>query len=294
MAPVPPLARGNGGCALAQARACGHETAVILSKRRAPLLFAVAVLAPVLAPARVWADDTPAQPSPFSLAGSADVLSQYRFRGLSRSDGQPAVQGDLSVTHTSGIYGGVTVSSESPGPALDFGHGEIDLYAGYDHALGGGGLMLDLGLRGYLYADRGNADLVELSAALHRQIGPLDLRAGLAWAPPQAHLGRKADGNLRDNRYAYAQARADIPGTPLYLHAHAGHTAGGLDYTGAYWDYRLGLGATHQALGLDLSLVGTNVSHADALGAPQGPAADPQATWRAGRSAGVVTLSYQF
>jgi len=255
---------------------------VILTKPCATLLIALGALTPGV----VLADDATAAPSSLSLAGSAELLSQYRFRGLSRSDGQPAVQGDLSVSHTNGLYAGVTLSSTTPGPAVDFGHGEMDIYAGYDHAVGSSGLMIDLGLRGYLYADRASADIVELNAALHRQIGPIDLRAGLAWAPPQAHLGRSAAGGLRDNVYAYAEARADIPGTPLYLHAHAGHTAGGLDYTGPYWDYRLGLGASHKALGVDLSLVGTDVSHARALYA--------QDTGRAARSAGVVTVSYQF
>ncbi len=248
---------------------------------RVPLLIACAMLAPMLA----RADDAA---MPVTLSGSVEALSQYRFRGLSRSDGQPAVQGELSASLSDGLYGGVLLASESPGPAVDFGHGEVDLYAGYDHALGNSGLTLDLALRGYLYVDRGNADLVELSAALDRQIGPIDLRAGLAWAPPQANLGARA------NTYLFADARADIPATPLHLHAHAGHTAGGLDYTAAYWDYRLGVGASHKALGIDLSLVGTIVSHAAALAAPQGPAADPQATWRAARGAGVITISYQF
>jgi len=245
----------------------------------------IACAALVLAPTVAQADD-----APFSLQGSASVLSQYRFRGLSRSDGQPAVQGDLSVSNGSGLYGGVTLSSEEPGAAVDFGHGEFDLYAGYDHALGSSGFTLDLGARGYFYADRSGADLLELSAALDHQIGPIDLRAGVAYAPPQAHLGRDdGSGALRDNTYVFGEGRADIPGTPLHLHAHVGHTAGSLDYTGAYWDYRLGVGASHKAFGLDLSLVGTNLSHAAAARTP-----DPLATWRAARSAGVISLTYQF
>ena len=263
---------------------------MILTKHRASLLFVVAALLPAAA----QADDSTQPPSPFSLSASVQALSQYRFRGISRSDGQPAVQADVSVTHTSGLYAGAMVSSEEQGPAVDLGQAEIDLYGGYDHTLGSSQLMVDVGVRGYLHADRSRADLIELSAALHRQIGPVDVRAGVAWAPPQPHLGRNGGGDLRGNLYGFAQARADIPGTPLHLHAHAGHTTGGLEYTGPYWDYRLGVGASHKSLGLDLSLVGTNVSHASALAAPQGPAADPEATWRAARSAGVVTLSYQF
>lgn len=262
-----------------------------------PFAFVCASLA--LSAAPTLADEVPADPatgqSTASLSGTASLLGQYRFRGLSRSDGGIAVQGDVGLNLASGVYGGATLSSTRPGPAVDYGHAEMDLYAGYDHALGGGALMLDLGVRGYFYADRSGADLLELSAALHRQIGPIDLRTGFAYAPPQAHLGRSAqNGALRDNSYVFAETRADIPGTPLHAHAHLGRTAGGLDYTGAYTDFRLGLGASRKALGLDLSLVGTTISQSAAWATPQGPAADPLATWRAARSAGVATLTYQF
>ena len=223
------------------------------------------------------------------------MLSQYRFRGVSRSDGQPAAQAEVLASHTSGLYAGASLSSEKSGPAVDLGHAEVDIYAGYDHALGSSGLMVDLGLRGYIYLDHGQSSIVEMSAALHRQIGPLDLRGGLAWAPPQAHLGHnRQTGAMRANTYVFAQARADVPGTPVHLHVHAGHTSGGLDYTGSYWDYRLGAGISHKAFGLDLSLVGTNVSRAAAAAAPQGLAADPAATWHAARRAGIITVSYQF
>jgi len=243
-----------------------------------------------LVPCPARADEPVALPdaSAIQVSGSASVLSQYRFRGISRSDGQPAVQADITLDHAGGLYGGVMLASEQPGEAVDFGHGEIDLYAGYQHDLGTSGTTLDLGVRGYLYPDRTHADLVELSAALDHQIGPVDLRAGLAYAPSQPSLGRtSASGNARDNVYAHVQARADVPGTPLHLHAHLGHTAGGLDFPRAYFDYRVGLGASRKAFGVDLSLVGTNLSH-DAT------APDPLAAWRAVRSAAVVSLSYQF
>lgn len=239
----------------------------------------------MLAPVALRAQDMTAPPAPVTLAGSIDAFSQYRFRGISRSDGQPAAQGDIAITHTSGVYGGITVTSTSPGASVNFGKAEADLYAGYDHALGASGVTLDLGVRGYLYADRSGADMVELSLALDRQIGPIDLRAGLAYAPPQHNAG----GSARDNAYEFAEARGDIPGTPLHLHAHVGHTAGSLDVARAYWDYRVGVGATHHAFGLDVSLVGTSLSHFDAQ-----TTRDPSATWRAVRSAGVATVSFQF
>ncbi len=268
-------------------------------KIRFCIMLISACVAPIVGVAPVYAQDRASGPGmsalPINLSGTASLLSQYRFRGVSRSDGGIAVQGDLGASLASGIYAGVMLASVRSGPAGDFGHAEMDIYAGFDHALGSGGMMLDLGLRGYLYADRSSANLVELSAALHQQLGPLDLRAGLAYAPPQSHLGRDfQSGSLRDNTYLFAEGRADIPSTPLHVHAHVGHTAGGLDYTAAYTDYRLGVGASHNRLGLDLSLVGTTISRNAALAIAQGPTADPAAIWRAARSAGVATLSCQF
>lgn len=264
-----------------------------LAPTRARRLTAAAIIALGLIPIAARADETGVPPA-FTVAGTASLLSQYRFRGLSRSDNQPAVQADLSVTHAAGPYAGVTLTSESPGPAVDLGSGEIDLYAGYAHALGPGGTTVDLGLRGYLHPGRPAAEVVEIYGSLDHQIGPIDLRAGIAYAPPQAHLGHKPGGGARDNTYVFAETRADVPGTPLHLHAHGGCTAGGLDYTRSYCDYRAGLGATHNALGVDVSLVGTTLSQADALARPQGPAPDPAQTWRVARSAIVLGLSLQF
>eukprot|EP01037_Dinobryon_pediforme_P001775 gene1775-1805_t len=277
----------TGTCAIPAA----SHLAPIRTRRR--WLVAAAIFALGLAPIGAQADET-GVPAAFSVAGTASLLSQYRFRGLSRSDNQPAVQADLSVTHVAGAYAGVTLTSESPGPAVDMGAGEIDIYAGYSHALGPGGIMLDLGLRGYVHPGRAGGDVAEIYGSLDRQIGPIDLRAGLAYAPPQAHLGHKARGGARDNTYVFAETRADVPGTPLHLHAHGGCTAGGLDYTRSYCDYRAGLGATHKALGIDVSLVGTTLSQADALARPQGPVPDLAQTWRVARSAVVLGFSLQF
>ena len=66
---------------------------MILTKHRASLLFVVAALLPAAA----QADDSTQPPSPFSLSASVQALSQYRFRGISRSDGQPAVQADVAI-----------------------------------------------------------------------------------------------------------------------------------------------------------------------------------------------------
>ena len=58
------------------------------------------------------------------------LVSDYRVSGLSQTQGDPAAQLDLLLSHVSGVYGGIWTST------VDFGLGintrqEIDYYAGY-------------------------------------------------------------------------------------------------------------------------------------------------------------------
>lgn len=51
------------------------------------------------------AGDT-APPSAITVSGSATIVSDYRFRGVSQSDKDLAVQAGITVTHESGLYVG--------------------------------------------------------------------------------------------------------------------------------------------------------------------------------------------
>jgi uncharacterized protein (TIGR02001 family) len=67
----------------------------------------------------------------FTLSLEAGIYSDYRSRGLSQTQGDPAVQGSVVLSHSSGLYAGVWTSN------VDFGHGsttrqEIDYFAGYN------------------------------------------------------------------------------------------------------------------------------------------------------------------
>ena len=42
----------------------------------------------------------------FDVSGELDLMSDYRFRGVSRSDEDPAAQAGLTVRHESGLYAG--------------------------------------------------------------------------------------------------------------------------------------------------------------------------------------------
>lgn len=67
----------------------------------------------------------------FSLYLDAGVYSDYRTRGISQTQNDPALQGSATLSHSSGLYAGVWSSN------VDFGLGsktrqEIDYYAGYN------------------------------------------------------------------------------------------------------------------------------------------------------------------
>lgn len=87
----------------------------------------------------------PALAQEATLTGNITLTTDYKFRGLSQTDNNPAVQGGLDASVGS-FYAGAWASS------VNFGFGasmELDLYAGYKFDLGP--VALDVGAIGYLY-----------------------------------------------------------------------------------------------------------------------------------------------
>ncbi|MEN9765138.1 MAG: hypothetical protein RL397_1093 [Pseudomonadota bacterium] len=83
------------------------------------------------------------------LSGNMSITSDYRFRGISQSNKQPALQGGIDYAHSSGLYIGNWNSSVSQW-ASNLGAGiEMDVYAGYSTEVGG--LGVDVGTIYYYY-----------------------------------------------------------------------------------------------------------------------------------------------
>lgn len=194
-------------------------------------------------------------PPEFSIIGNVALVSDYRFRGLSQTSGDPAIQGAININHRSGFYVGVWSSSldfSDTFPALDpvYGNQEVDVYAGWTGGLGGG-VTADVGVLMYVYPGGhvGKADFIEPYASLSATVGPVTGKVGVAYAPKQASLDFNADGKNDDNTYVYLDLSTGIPNTPISLSAHAGYTSGALspkfatgataNYAGG-WDYNVG------------------------------------------------------
>ena len=72
------------------------------------------------------------------ISGTVTFASEYVSRGVSLSDGRPAIQGSLDYAHDSGFYAGIWGSSVSSD--LNSSGVEIDVYLGYGMAIGDIGL----------------------------------------------------------------------------------------------------------------------------------------------------------
>ena len=86
--------------------------------------------------------------SPHSVSGNMGIFSDYRFRGISQTFVQPAIQGGIDYSHSSGFYLGNWNSNVSGNSFVD-GTIEMDIYGGYK--FGAGPVTLDVGLLQYLY-----------------------------------------------------------------------------------------------------------------------------------------------
>jgi len=225
-----------------------------------------------LAAAPAWADETDV-PAALTVSASGGVVSDYRFRGLSQSSGDPAVQGGVTVTHASGAYAGAwgsTIDFGAVGPAAvaTYGDGELDLYAGWSGEVASG-ITADLGVTYYAYPGGhvGRAEFFEPYASLSTTLGPATAKLGVNYAWKQAALNFDGGAN-DDNLYLYGELGAGIPNTPVSLSAHLGWTKGALSpnfatgrtlsYKGGF-DYSIGASASvSRHLSLGLSYVGVD------------------------------------
>ncbi|MEY4159828.1 MAG: hypothetical protein RLZZ136_449 [Pseudomonadota bacterium] len=228
-----------------------------------PPLRCLLVVSALLLATPALADETDV-PGDLTLSGSAAVVSQYRWRGLAQSDNQPAVQAAITLNHVTGFYASLWGSSAKTGTGpIAIGGSEIDLAGGYAKEIGFSGLVIDGGVQGYIYPDAAKANWLEFYAALVKSLGPVQAKVGLAYAPAQKAFDLAWTSPRRSNTYIYGDLTSGVPGTPLTLHGHVGHTAGGFAFGRAYLDYSLGVTVQWRKLAVDAALVGTDLSRGD-------------------------------
>ncbi|MFM7028312.1 MAG: TorF family putative porin [Chakrabartia sp.] len=193
--------------------------------------------------------------SDFTISGYVTGVTDYRWRGVSASAGDFAIQGAINLNHSSGLY--ITGWASNIEDSDVYGNSEVDINAGWAGDVGGG-VTADVGMYLYAYPNGhvGKANVWEPYASLSKTIGPVTGKVGVNYAWHQEALGGD------DNLYISTDFTADVPGAPVVLAAHLGYTdgawspnvlteksnKGGFDYTlGATYNItdRLSLGATY-------------------------------------------------
>lgn len=177
------------------------------------------------------------------VSANVSMTSEYRFRGVSLSDKDFALQGGLDYSHDSGFYVGGWASSLAASD--EYGELEVDLYGGYAGEIDG--ISFDIG--GLLYAfptgDHSvQTDYFEVYGSVGVDLGFASATIGTAYA-----FSNDGTGN-DDNIYLYTNIDATIPETPVTMSVHLGYE------DGAFGDKKLdwSLGASVSYSGLDFGI----------------------------------------
>ncbi len=194
------------------------------------------------------------------ISANVTFATDYRFRGISQTSRDPAVQGGLDWAHDSGFYLGAWGSNVS----FTDGGTEFDFYGGWGTDLSEN-VALDLGVIYYAYPSDADADYVELQA----NVGFYGVTVGLNYSPEYTYdtgtffhlygaysmpLGDAftLDFNLGLNQFKGGNLNAFLGTDPAF----SSHGKSYIDY---------GISGTASVAGVDLTLayIGTDIDKDD-------------------------------
>lgn len=180
------------------------------------------------------------------LAFNAALKSDYRFRGVSKSNNDIAVQGGVDWYANSGIYAGAFASSVSDFRGSDV---ETNLYLGY--GIESNGLIYDVGVTAYIYPGGTNSTYLETYGSVGVDFGLLTSSVGVSYMPSQSNNGDQ------DNIYFFTETRAEIPDSPFAVDFHLGYEDG--VFGNSKWDWKIGSSVSFEQFELGIAYVDTNV-----------------------------------
>ncbi|TSB04808.1 TorF family putative porin [Sphingorhabdus contaminans] len=209
----------------------------------AAMSVAMSALA-VSAPA--FAQEEEAESGPITITGGITGVSDYRFRGVSLSDKDFAIQPTLTVKHESGFYVGVWGSNLAENAGDDI---EVDLYAGFS---GGDTVTYDIGATYYVYPGVSSFNYVEFTGKLGTTVGPATIGGQLSYVPSQDNTGNT------DNIYVATNATIALPDSPISIVGSVGLEDGAFTGGSSKLDWSLGLTANVAGFTLGASYVDTD------------------------------------
>ena len=241
-------------------------------------------LAALLCTGVAWAQTAaaaaPAPQPEYNFAFNVGAVTDYRYRGISQSRLQPALQGGIDFTHKSGFYLGTWASTikwikDSGGDAS----AEVDVYGGYK--FNAGPVAMDAGLLRYLYPGSSlgvNPDTTEVYLA--GTWGP----ATLKYSHAVTNLFGFSDS--KNSYYVDLNATFETGVWGLTFTPHVGYQRVSNNSSFSYTDWSLGLGKDFgNGFSGSLAYVDTNTD------VYRGPAPDLK---NLGKATAVLGVKYSF
>jgi uncharacterized protein (TIGR02001 family) len=211
----------------------------------------------LLASSHAYAEDAkPANETSFN----ATVTSDYRFRAISQTRLQPALQGGADyVNNPTGLYAGTWLSTikwtKDAGGGGDI---EWDFYAGKRGEIVRD-VSYDIGVLGYAYPSNGLARVAGFANAntteLYGQVGYGP--ATIKYSQAVSNLFGFVDS--KHSAYLDISANFDVA-AGLVLNLHAGHQNVKNVAAASYTDWKVGLTKDFGVVSGALALIGTNAS----------------------------------
>lgn len=193
-------------------------------------------------PAFAQADADTRQDPGLVIEGALTIVSDYRFRGSSLSDGKPALQGELTVSHNSGIYVSAWGSSVADNDGADV---ETGLAIGLNKQIGP--VQLDGSLFFYAYPGAGEANYVEATGRASVPLGGGEGGIAYAYAPAQKGTGGRA------NHYVSVAVELPLGHPSLTMDASLGLEQGA--FGNSKFDWSIGASQNCGAIKLGLRYV---------------------------------------
>jgi len=188
----------------------------------------------------------------FQLSANASIVSDYRFRGISLSGKDPAIQGGIDLSHDSGLFIGTWASSIADSGGSNT---ELDLYGGYGGSLAG--IDYTVTALAYVYPGGQGVNYFEVLGSATTRLGTGSVGLDMGWVPRQDNFGG-------DNIYIAAKGQVPLGSLPVSMFGHLGYENG--DAYDRKWDWEAGLSYASGPLTASLSYVDTNYSGADEAG----------------------------
>jgi uncharacterized protein (TIGR02001 family) len=190
--------------------------------------------------------------SGLSLSANAALVTDYRFRGISLSDKDAAIQGGFDVSHESGFYVGTWGSSIEP-----YGSGtggmselELDIYAGYAGSIGD--LSTDIGVLAYTYPGSDDTHYIEAYGSIGGTLAET-----FGWTLGAAYVWDQDNVGGTDNIYLYLDGSMPLGDSPFSLAGHIAYEDGA--FGNDKWDWNLGVAYSYEQYSFSVSYVDTNV-----------------------------------